>query len=238
MKQAQLELVAADLDFKVAKAGFYPSLGIGATIGYQSFDFLKIVSTPASLVHGIAADLMAPLLNRKALTAAYFTANSKQMQTVYHYERAILNCYIEVSKLLAMIHNLEQSYDLQSQQVEKLTQSIDISSRLFASARADYMEVLLTRRDALEAQMELIENKKRQMNAAVGLYQALAARCKSLAAAHKARRHLDGYVLAPRSGVLLVRLRSSLWAPCRSARRALLLAMRDFCNALLGGGWR
>jgi outer membrane protein TolC len=35
------------------------------------------------------------------------------------------------------------------------------------------MEVLLTRRDALEAQMELIENKKRQMNAAVALYQAL-----------------------------------------------------------------
>lgn len=173
VKQAQLELVAADLDVKVAKAGFYPSLGIGATIGYQSFDFLKIVSTPASLVYGIAADLMAPLLNRKALTAAYFTANSKQMQAVYHYERAILNGYIEVSKLLAMIHNLEQSYDLQSQQVEKLTQSIDISSRLFASARADYMEVLLTRRDALEAQMELIENKKKQMNAAVGLYQAL-----------------------------------------------------------------
>jgi NodT family efflux transporter outer membrane factor (OMF) lipoprotein len=173
VKQAQLGLVAADLDFKVAKASFYPSLGISANIGYQSFDFLNLVATPASLVYSLAADLMAPIFNRKAITAAYFTSNSKQMQAVFNYERAILKGYIEVVKLLAMIHNLERSYDLQAQQVEKLTQSIGISSQLFASARADYMEVLLTRRDALEAQMELIENKKRQMNASVGLYQAL-----------------------------------------------------------------
>ena len=173
VKQAQLDLGAADLDFRVAKASFYPSLGIKANIGLQSFDFLKLVSLPASLVYGIGADLVGPLFNRKALTAGYFTANSKQMQAVYNYERAVLNGYIEVVKLLAAIDNLEKSYDLQAQQVAKLTQSIDISSQLFAAARADYMEVLLTRRDALDAQMELIENKKRQMNAAVGLYQAL-----------------------------------------------------------------
>ena len=35
------------------------------------------------------------------------------------------------------------------------------------------MEVLLTRRDALEAQMELIETKGRQMKAMVKLYRAL-----------------------------------------------------------------
>ena len=173
VRQAELELAALDLDFRVAKASFYPTLGISGTIGYQSFDFLKIVATPASLVYGLAADLFAPLFNRKALTANYFTANSKQQQAVYKYERTVLNSFLEVVKQLAMIRNLEQSYALQAQQVDRLTQSIDISWRLFASARADYMEVLLTRRDMLESQMELIENKKRQMTAVVGLYQAL-----------------------------------------------------------------
>ncbi|MCA8972419.1 MAG: hypothetical protein KDC95_21705, partial [Planctomycetes bacterium] len=43
----------------------------------------------------------------------------------------------------------------------------------FGSARADYMEVLLTRRDALESQMELIETKTRQLQATVDLYQAV-----------------------------------------------------------------
>ena len=173
VRQAQLELAAADLDFRVAKARFYPTLGISATLGYQSFDLLKLVSTPASLAYGLGADLVAPLLNRTAITAGYFTANAKQMQAVLQYERAILSGYLEVIKLLALLHNFEMSYDLQAQQVERLARSIEISSQLFASARADYMEVLLTRRDALEAQMELIENKRRQMSAAVGLYQAL-----------------------------------------------------------------
>lgn len=173
VKQAQLQLVAAQLDVKVAKASFYPALGIRATIGIDSFDFLKLVAMPASLVYGLAADVLAPLINRRALSAQYFTSNTKQMQAVYQYERAVLTGYVEVSKLMALIHNLEQSYALQSQQVQKLTQSIDVSARLFSSARADYMEVLLTRRDALDAQIELIESRKRQMTAALGLYRAL-----------------------------------------------------------------
>ena len=74
---------------------------------------------------------------------------------------------------LSNINNLEQSYNLQSQQVQTLNQSTDISIQLFKSARADYMEVLLTQRDALESKFELIETKKQQMNAVVNMYQAL-----------------------------------------------------------------
>ena len=158
---------------KVARAGFYPSLSINADIGYQAFDFLKLVNTPASLAYSLAAGIIVPLFNRKGLTSKYFTAGSRQLQAVTRYERALLSGYTDVINQLAMIKNLGKSYDLQSQQVDKLIQSIDISGQLFASARANYMEVLLTRRDALESQMELIETKKMQMTAAVGLYQAL-----------------------------------------------------------------
>ena len=74
---------------------------------------------------------------------------------------------------MAKISNLEQSANLKARQVQALTESIAISSSLFRSARADYMEVLLTQRDALESKMELIETKAQQMNAMVHLYQAL-----------------------------------------------------------------
>ena len=173
VKRAELALGAAKLDVKVAKAAFLPKLGIGANIGYQSFDFLKMLATPASLLYSAGADLLVPLLNRKGLNADYYAANAKQMQAVVAYERAILKAYIEVANRVKLIGNLEQSYALRSQEVEKLNESVDISSRLFNSARADYMEVLLTRRDALESQMELIELRKQQMTSVVGLYQAL-----------------------------------------------------------------
>lgn len=68
---------------------------------------------------------------------------------------------------------MQKSYELKNQQVDALSQSIGISNDLFKSARADYMEVLLTQRDALEARFELVETKKQQLNAMVNIYRAL-----------------------------------------------------------------
>lgn len=103
----------------------------------------------------------------------YFNANARQIQAVYDYERTILNAYIEVANQVSKISNLEKSYSLKSEQVQALTQSVTISNNLFKSARADYMEVLLTQRDALESRFELVETKMQQMNAMVNIYRAL-----------------------------------------------------------------
>ncbi|GEP94258.1 TolC family protein [Chitinophaga cymbidii] len=173
IKQAELDLAAAKLDVKVAKSRFYPSLGISAAIGYQAFNPSYLVKTPESLLYSLTGDLVAPLVNRNAIKATYYNANAKQVQAVYNYERTILNAYVEVANQLAKISNLKKSYDLKSKQVEALTQSIAISNDLFKSARADYMEVLMTQRDALESKFELVETQKERMNAVVNIYQAL-----------------------------------------------------------------
>jgi len=172
VKQAELDLVAAKLDVKVAKARFYPSLGISAGIGYQAFNPSYLIK-PESLLYSLAGDLAAPLINRNAIKATYYTANAKQIQAVYNYERTLLNAYIEVANQLAKISNTEKTFDLKSKQVEALNQSIEISNDLFSSARADYMEVLMTQRDALESKFDLIETKMKQMNAMVNIYRAL-----------------------------------------------------------------
>lgn len=173
VKQAELELEAAKLDVKAAKAAFYPSLSLEAGVGYEAFNIKHLVTTPESLLYNIAGNLVAPLLNRRAIKAQYFAANARQLQAVFNYERTLLQAFTEVVNKLAMIKNLQQGYELQSQQVDILTQSIETSNVLFQSARADYMEVLLTRRDSLDAEMELIETKNRQMQAMVNVYQAL-----------------------------------------------------------------
>ena len=173
IKQAELDLAAARLDVKVAKARFYPSLGISAAIGYDAFNPAYLLRTPESLLYSLAGDLTAPLVNKNAIKATYYTASAKQIQAAYNYERTIINAYIEVANQLSKIGNLEKSYDLKSKEVDALTQSITISNDLFKSARADYMEVLMTQRDALESKFELIETKKQQMSALVNIYQAL-----------------------------------------------------------------
>lgn len=74
---------------------------------------------------------------------------------------------------LSKIDNLKKSYEQKEQQVIALTNSIEIANKLFTSARADYMEVLLTQRDALESKIQLVETKKEQMAARVNMYKSL-----------------------------------------------------------------
>jgi len=173
IKQAELELTASKLDVKVARAEFYPSLGISAALGFQAFKPSFLFKFPESILYALGGDLAGPLVNRNAIKAEFNNANAEQLKALYNYQKTVLNAYIEVSNQLSNIDNLAKSYQLKSQQVDALTKSIDISNDLFKSARADYLEVLLTQRDALSSKLELIETKKQQFNAMTNIYQQL-----------------------------------------------------------------
>jgi len=173
IRRAEFELEAARLDVKVARANFYPSLGIQAGVGLEAFKPQFLTTTPESVIFGVVGDVVAPLINRNALKAAYNTASDRQIQAVYEYEKTILGGYIEVANQLSNIENLRNSYQRKYNQVGALTESIELSTRLFQSARIEYLEVLLTQREALEARMEMVETKKFQMLARIDLYHAL-----------------------------------------------------------------
>ena len=173
IRQAELELSAAKIDVQVAKANFYPSLGLSADVGLRAFNPIYLGSLPESLIASLVGDLAGPLINKNAIKATYYTANARQIQAIYTYERTVLNAYIEVKNQLSNIGNLQNTYDLKAREVQALNQSITIANSLFSSARADYMEVLLTQRDALETRFDLIETKMQQMNAVVNVYRAL-----------------------------------------------------------------
>lgn len=172
IRQAELELSAAKIDVQVAKANFYPSFRLTAGLGFQAFNPLYLIK-PESILYNLGGDMVAPLINKNAIKATYFNANLQQIQAVYNYEQSILNAHIEVVNQLSRIDNFTKSYETKSKEVEILTQSITISNNLFKSARADYMEVLLTQREALESRMQQIEIKMKQMNAKVNIYKAL-----------------------------------------------------------------
>ena len=173
IKQAELELAAAKLDVKVARAEFYPSLDISAGLGLQAFKPSYLFKFPESVLYSLAGDIAAPLINRNAIKAEFKNANARQLQAMYNYEKTVLNAYLEVATQLSKINNLEKRYGLRSKQVDALNTSIDVSNDLFKSARVDYFEVLMTQRDALESKLELIETKKEQLSAVVRVYQNL-----------------------------------------------------------------
>ncbi len=171
--QASYEIEATKLDIAVARAEFLPRLNIRGTLGLQAFNPLYLARLPESILFNTVGDLAGPIINRNAIIAEYNTANSKQIQALYNYEKSIVTGYIEVNTEVNNINNLVYKYDFKKKEVDALIRSIDISNDLFKSARADYLEVLMTQRDALDARIELVETKLQQWNATVNLYRAL-----------------------------------------------------------------
>jgi NodT family efflux transporter outer membrane factor (OMF) lipoprotein len=172
IKQAEYELEAANLDISVAKANFYPSMELTAELGFQAFN-PKYLLNPESALFNLGSELVAPLVNRKAIKAQYYTTTAMQIQAVYHYEERLLSAYTEVINELNKIKNYSDSFEMKQKEVSILNQSVVVANNLFKNARADYVEVLLTQEEVLDSKMELTEAKLMQLNAKVHLYRTL-----------------------------------------------------------------
>jgi outer membrane protein, multidrug efflux system len=172
IRQAENELAAAGLDVKVARAHFFPRLDITGGIGYRAFNPRYLFNAEA-LVLNAAGELTAPLINRAAIRAEYLAANARQLETVYNYQRVTLNAFTEVVNRLAAVQNYSKSIEIKKQQLVALEASVEIATKLFQAARAEYIEVLFTQRDLLEARTVLIDTKRQQLSAIVNAYQAL-----------------------------------------------------------------
>ncbi len=173
IKQAELELEAAKLDVEAARKEFYPSLEINATLGLEAFNPSYLVKMPESIAYNLVGELAGPLINKTAIKAQFKTADAKQIQALYEYDKTILSAYIDVSNQMSKIKNLDKYYEMKSQESKFLDDGIDIANQLFRNSRADYLEVLMNQRDALDAKMELIEAKERQLNTVVDIYKSL-----------------------------------------------------------------
>lgn len=173
IRKAELEMQAVHFEVKAARAAFYPQLVLRAGGGVEAFKQAYLNFSPEALAYSLAGEFLGPLLNRTALKSAYRRANAHQIQVALDYQKTVLNAYGEVVSQLNKQMNMANALAQQEEQVDLLQKGVGISKQLFQSARVDYVEVLMTQREALEAQMEWIETKKEQWFAWVDLYVAL-----------------------------------------------------------------
>ena len=172
IRQAERDLAAAGLDVQVARVNFYPQLVLNAGTGLESFN-LRYLFEPQAVVGNIAGGLVGPLVNRRAIRAQYMTANARQLQAIYNYQRVILEAFTQVTNRLSQVEKYTASIDLKKEQLQALESSVQVASRLFQNARTEYIDVLFAQRDLRDARVVLIDTKVEQLSAIVNTYQAL-----------------------------------------------------------------
>ena len=117
IRQAERALQAAGLDIQVARAEFFPKAFITGGIGYEAFN-TRYLFEPDALIGKIAGDLVAPVVNLKAIKAQFRTANARQLQVLYEYQRTVLNAFTEVVNRVSKVQNYAQSLEIKKQQLK------------------------------------------------------------------------------------------------------------------------
>lgn len=173
------DVVAAEYGFinafeltNVARSNFYPSFKITATGGLQSIELSDWINTN-SLFANIVTGLTQPLFNGRQIRTRYEVAKAQNEQALVKFEQALMTASKEVSDALATYNNETKKLTIREKQVDALTKAADYSDELLEYGLVNYLEVLTAKDNALNTQLNLIDNKYRQQLAIVNLYKAL-----------------------------------------------------------------
>lgn len=169
---AEYNLVNAFELTNVAESNFYPSFTFSATSGFQSIVFDQWFSSGSifsTLVGGIAQ----PIFNRRQIKTQYEQAKAQQEQSLLNFEKTLLTAGKEVSDALFEFDAESRKFEFRRKEVEALRKAEANSEELLNNGYATYLDLLTARQNALNAELNVVENKLQQLQAVVSLYRAL-----------------------------------------------------------------
>lgn len=173
IRQAELHVEATRFDLAAARAAFYPRLTISANAGYQAFDPRFLVRTPESIAYGLVGGLVAPLVNRRGIEAAFAAAQATQLEAMFNYQRAVVTSFTEVSTGLYTLARAADIVEQHKQKRDAAAGTVDTADLLFRAGKATYLDILLAQQATLDAELELVGAQRDQHIASIRLYRAL-----------------------------------------------------------------
>lgn len=173
IKQAELELEAANADVQAARAAFLPSISISPYAGFNALSASRLLQSPESLAAGILGGVTAPLFNRNRIRSDFDYSVASRYEAFYAYQRSIIRGFGEVVNNIQDIQNLLEIYALKEEEVSVLSSAVSTSNILFTSGFATYLEVITAQKSVLEAELEMANIKKEVFHSVIRLYKAL-----------------------------------------------------------------
>lgn len=173
VRTLELELIRANSQVGIARAGMYPSISITAAGGLNAFKATNWFNIPASLFGMVAGGLVQPLFQKKQLKTAYEIAKVEREKTVIQFRQSVLNAVGEVSDALVRIDKLKSEQSIAANRAKTLKDAIKNANILFSSGMATYLEVITAQSNLLQSELELASISREQLAAYVELYRSL-----------------------------------------------------------------
>jgi len=173
LKMAEFNVISLNSKTGLAKAAMYPSISLSPQIGVNSNKFSSWFDIPGSITKAIAANLAAPIFQKKQLKTAYDTALIEQEKAAINFKQSVMTAVGEVSDAMAKSNGSSERLHLLEQRTAILDKGINDALKLYKSGMATYLEVITAQNNKLQNDLEAINVTLEKLNAEVDLYRAL-----------------------------------------------------------------
>jgi len=166
VRQAEMELIAANADIGVARAAFYPKLQL-------NLDAVLASPQPAGVALAMAAALTQPLFQGGRLEGGLENAQARNAELVETYRKTILTAFKEVEDAAAVRSNSTRRMQALMDAVDMARLAYQLSLDRYRLGAIDYQTLLTTQRSLLSAENSQVQARQDVLVAMVQLYQAL-----------------------------------------------------------------
>jgi NodT family efflux transporter outer membrane factor (OMF) lipoprotein len=172
VRQAEQQLVAATANIGAARAAFFPTISLTATIGTASNE-LSGLFAGGSGFWSFVPQITVPIFNAGRNKANLEVAELQKDINIAQYEKAIQAAFREVADALALKATVDEQLAAQKSLVDATDVSYRLAEARFNSGIDSFLTVLDSQRAMYASQQNLISLRLTLLNNQVTLYRAL-----------------------------------------------------------------
>lgn len=169
---AERRVAEANEQIGIARAAFYPTLMLNASVGFESSSFGSWLNAP-SLLWAVGASITQTIFDAGRRRATSDAVLALYDATVAGYRQTTLTAFQQVEDNLAALRVLEQEAVQQRRAVDSARLSLQLFTNRYRGGVDSYLQVTTAQTVALLNQRNDIDILRRRMNASVLLVKAL-----------------------------------------------------------------
>lgn len=170
--RAEAQLHAATANIGVAKADFYPRIGLKGRLGVEAFESGDLASWD-SRFFSVGPTIYLPIFHGGKLMQRLALTEARQKTAALQYRQTVLQAWHEVDNALDALTAQQRQHAELLISYEQNKQALQVAERGYQEGAADYLSVLTAQRNLLASQTSLNTSATNATLTLVNLYKAL-----------------------------------------------------------------
>ena len=172
VRQAEMQLVAANANVGVAKAAFFPQFALTGQYGMQSTSITSFLQGPAQF-WAVGGQVLQPIFAGGRIRSNYNLAWAKRDEAELAYKQSVQRAIADVSNSLVGYSQSQKFRAKIQEQTDTYYETARLANVRFTGGATSFLEVLVTQQQYFTSQLALAQAWNDELQNYVQLYRAL-----------------------------------------------------------------